>query len=145
MDLKRVSLVATAVLVVAAISLLVRHSLFAQGAGLVGVQVVAAALMLWARLTFGWRSFHGAADATAGGLVTGGPYRFIRHPIYTAILLFLWAGIASRGTVADVLLGIVATAAVAVRIGAEEQLVVETYPEYAEYMRRTKRVIPFVL
>lgn len=145
MDLKRVSIVATGVLVAAAISLLVRHSLFARGSVWIGVQVVAAALMLWARLTFGWRSFHGAADATTGGLVTGGPYRFIRHPIYTAIVLFFWAGVASRGTVVDILLGIVATGAVATRIGAEEQLIVETYPEYAEYMQRTKRILPFIL
>jgi protein-S-isoprenylcysteine O-methyltransferase Ste14 len=145
MNLKRVSLVATAVLVVAAVSLLLRRSLFAFGSAWIGVQVAAAALMLWARITFGWRSFHGAADATAGGLVTTGPYRFIRHPIYTAILLFVWAGVAARGTVVDVLLAIVATGAVAVRIGAEEQLVVGTYPEYAEYMRHTKRIIPFML
>ena len=143
MNLKRVSLVATTVLVVAAVSLLLRRSLFAFGSPWVIVQAAGAALMLWARLTFGMRSFHGGADATAGGLVTNGPYRFIRHPIYTSILLFIWAGVAARGSVVDVLLAIVATGAVAVRIGAEEELVVRTYPEYAEYMRHTKRIIPF--
>jgi protein-S-isoprenylcysteine O-methyltransferase Ste14 len=42
-----------------------------------------------ARVTFGRRSFHAAANPTAGGLVTTGPYRLIRHPIYTAACLFV--------------------------------------------------------
>jgi protein-S-isoprenylcysteine O-methyltransferase Ste14 len=77
--------------------------------------------------------------------VTHGPYRFVRHPIYGAILLFVWAGVAAHGTNLSVLTGIVATAALAVRSVAEEELVFEIYPEYAEYARHTKRIIPFVL
>ena len=145
MNLKRVSLGATAILSVAVLSLLFRRSLFAHGPVLLALQVAAGALMLWARLTFGGRSFHAGANPTEGGIVTTGPYRFVRHPIYAAILLFLWAGVAAHGTNLSVLTAIVATAALAVRAVAEEELVFEVYPEYAEYARRTKRVIPFVL
>lgn len=145
MNLKPVSLVATAVLTVAVISLLLRHSLFGHGPMSIAFQVLAAGLMLWARTTFGGRSFHAGAQPTAGGLVTSGPYRFVRHPIYAAILLFVWAGVASHGTIVSVLTGIVATAALAVRMGAEEALVTGRYPEYVDYARRTKRIIPLVL
>jgi protein-S-isoprenylcysteine O-methyltransferase Ste14 len=58
--------------------------------------------------------------------------------------VFLWSVVASRCTVLGALLTIVATAAIAVRIGAEEALVTERYPEYSEYARRTRRIIPFV-
>jgi protein-S-isoprenylcysteine O-methyltransferase Ste14 len=145
MNLRRASIGATAVLTVAVISLLLRRSLFAHGPALVAVQAGAAALMLWARLTFGGRSFHAGADPTAGGLVTTGPYRFVRHPIYAALLLFVWAGVVSHGTTLSLLTAIVATAALAARMVAEEMLVLGVYPEYAGYAGRTKRIIPFVL
>src|SRR5262245_38880885 len=98
MSLRKVSLVAMAIVVVAVVSLLFRRSLFARGPVLIGIQAAAAALMLWARLTFRGRSFHAGANPTAGGLVTTGPYRFVRHPIYSAILFFVWAGAGSNGT-----------------------------------------------
>ena len=145
MNLRKVSLGATAILVVAVLSLSFRRSLFAHAPVFLALQVAAGAIMLWARLTFGGRSFHAGADPTQGGIVTHGPYRFVRHPIYGAILLFVWAGVAAHGTTLSVLTGIVATAALAVRTVAEEELVFEVYPEYAEYARHTKRVIPFVL
>src|SRR5438067_12980174 len=81
MNLKHVSIGATVVLVVAVVSLLLRRSLFAHGPLFLGLQVAAAALMLWARVTFGGRSFHAGANPTPGGLVTTGPYRLVRQPI----------------------------------------------------------------
>jgi len=100
--------------------------------------------MIWARVTFGMRSFHAAANPTEGGIVTTGPYRFLRHPIYAAILYFLWTGVASHASVLSVTAGVVATLGIAGRIVTEERLVTERYPEYREYAARTKRVVPFV-
>jgi protein-S-isoprenylcysteine O-methyltransferase Ste14 len=146
MNLKRISIGATSILVVAVVSLLLRRSLFGHGAVAIALQTVAVLLMLWARLTFGGRSFHAGADPTRGGLVTTGPYRFVRHPIYTAILFFMWTGVAGTGSIDQAwLTAIVATAAVVVRIVTEEDLVAAAYPEYLEYARHTKRLIPFVL
>jgi protein-S-isoprenylcysteine O-methyltransferase Ste14 len=68
----------------------------------------------------------------------------MRHPIYAAILLFLWTGIASHRSAAAVALGLIATVMLFLRMILEEQLVRRRYPEYAEYARRTKRVVPFL-
>jgi len=38
------------------------------------------------------RNFHLTAEAAVGHLVTTGPYRIIRHPIFTAACLFFWPG-----------------------------------------------------
>lgn len=139
------SWLATAVLVAAILYLLLWHLLFASSPGFVAAQIGAALLMLWARGTFGRRSFHAGANPTEGGLVTTGPYRLIRHPIYAAILLFLWAGVASHPSLVTLVAVGCASGAIAVRIAAEERLVSVRYPEYADYAAKTKRVIPFVL
>jgi protein-S-isoprenylcysteine O-methyltransferase Ste14 len=136
--------VAVAVLVAAVLLLLFRHSLFGRNLGGVAAQVLAGLLMVWARMTFRGRSFHAAADPTEGGLVTTGPYRFLRHPIYAAILLFVVAGVLAHPSPTNALIGIAAVAATAMRIFAEERLLVWKYPEYAVYAARVKRVIPFV-
>ena len=147
MNAKTRSLVATVLLVVAVGLLLRDHALLARTPLGIALQALAVALMLWARLTFGMRSFHATATPTAGGLVTAGPYRYWRHPIYAAVLLFVWSGILARGvapTAMGVALGLVATLMTAVRIQAEEQLLRASMPEYPAYAARTKRLIPFV-
>ena len=106
---------------------------------------MAVMLMTWARITFGRRSYHAAADPTEGGLVTTGPYAFIRHPIYASILYFLWAAVFSHLSVVNSILGAIGTIGAFIRIYAEEHLIVDQYPQYAEYAARTKRVIPFLI
>jgi protein-S-isoprenylcysteine O-methyltransferase Ste14 len=123
--------------------LLVRH-LFATSPALIAVQAGAVFLMLWARKTFGLRSFHAAAGTSEGGLVTAGPYRIWRHPIYASIVYFVWAPELRSPTVHSVAAAGVVTLALLTRMLLEEQALYATYPEYGEYARRAKRIIPFV-
>jgi protein-S-isoprenylcysteine O-methyltransferase Ste14 len=147
MNPKARSLAATVVLVIAVVLLLRDRALIAHAPTGIALQALAAALMLWARATFGMRSFHATANPTEGGLVTSGPYRYWRHPIYAAVLLFVWTGLLSRGATPaplDIALAALATVMTAVRIQAEEQLLRASMPAYGAYAARTKRLIPFV-
>src|ERR1043166_540017 len=78
------------------VGLLYTRSLLSSSPVVISLQVAALLLIVWARVAFGWRSFHMAANPTEGGLVTTGPYRYIRHPIYTAMTLFVGAGAAAH-------------------------------------------------
>jgi protein-S-isoprenylcysteine O-methyltransferase Ste14 len=118
--------------------------LFFRSAAVVVIQLAAVALMVWARLTFGRRSFHPAPDVTGGGLVTTGPYRFIRHPIYTAACVFCWAGVLANITLVTLSAGALLLVGALIRILAEERLLVERYPEYRLYALRTQRMVPFL-
>ena len=80
-------------------------------------------------------------------VIQNGPYRFIRHPSYTAGIL-MFAGISlALGTWLGVVIGTLsAVVAYAYRIRVEERALVETIGEpYAAYMRRSKRLVPFVI
>ena len=70
MNARTASIVATLVLAGAIVALFYRHELLGTGPVAIALQALAALLMLWARVTFGRRSFHAAANPTAG---TAGP------------------------------------------------------------------------
>ncbi len=110
----------------------------------IAVQVASLLLAVWARVTFRRRSFHVAANPTEGGLVTSGPYHFIRHPIYTAICLFTGAGVASHWSWGAGACGVLVIGSLVMRMFCEETLVAKRYPEYRDYAANTWRMIPYV-
>jgi protein-S-isoprenylcysteine O-methyltransferase Ste14 len=111
----------------------------------IGLQVLAFAFMVWARITFGMRSFHAAADTTEGELVTRGPYGIVRNPIYAAVILFAWAGVGAHLGVASVGLGLLILVGMLVRIFSEERELQAHYQErYTAYRQRVKRLVPLV-
>ena len=128
----------------AMVALMAMKSLFSTNPVLLVVQFAAMGLFVWARVTFGRRSFHAAATPTAGGLITHGPYRYLRHPIYTAVCLFGWAGIAAHGSGEACIVGLVLLSGALLRMFCEEKLVVAMYPQYSDYARKTWRMIPYV-
>lgn len=138
--------VALVVAVLAIGAMVWRREIVATSAWCVVLQVLAGALMIWARLTFGFRSLHMGPEPTPGGLVTTGPFRFLRHPLYASMLWWIWAAAGSHRSAAAIGLGVVVTGCFWVRMLAEERQLLRAFPdEYPAYMRATRRVIPFIL
>jgi len=140
--LKAVSLVGYALMLASLAGLIWMKRLFSPNPVAIAVQVLSLAFFLWARITFGRRSFHLAANPTAGGLVTTGPYQLVRHPIYTAMCVFVWAGVLAHWSWPAASFGVLIVAAALLRIFCEERLVLARYPEYLEYAKNTARMIP---
>ena len=104
-----------------------------------GVVVLATGLgfTVWARRHLG-RNWSASVVVKEGhALVRTGPYRYVRHPIYSGILLAFLGTVVTigewRGLVALLLAGV----SFAVKSRAEERRMLETFPEYAEYARGT--------
>ena len=76
-----------------------------------------------------------------------GPYRLVRHPSYTGIMITLAGlGLAVQSWTALLVLLVIFGVAYGYRIRVEEKtLLSELGSDYANYMKRTKRLIPYVL
>jgi len=120
-------------------------NLFSTSPLVITVQLLAVALSVWARVSFPSGTFRTEAKPAAVTFIRRGPYRFVRHPMYSATLLFVWSGILSHLGLWTLVLGIIITAIVASRIVLEERILQQQYPEYEAYTRETKAVIPFLL
>jgi len=143
-QLKALSVIGYLGMVGGLIGLLATRNLFSSSPLVIAVQLGAVLLLVWARLTFGRRSFHLAANPTEGGLVTSGPYRYIRHPIYSAMSLFIGAGLVAHWSWVSGSLGGLVVGCALLRIFCEEVMVTERYPEYRQYAATTRRMIPYV-
>lgn len=141
----RLSLLGFLAAVAGTVGLLLRGDLLDANPITIGLQAIAFGFMVWARMTFGLRSFHAAAGTTAGELVTRGPYALVRNPIYAAVILFAWAGAGAHPGLANAGLALLVLGGMLLRIRFEEQALRERYGEaYAAYCARAKRLVPFV-
>ena len=79
-------------------------------------------------------------------LVTQGVYRRVRHPMYTALLLYsVGQALVLPNYVAGLSSGVTTALLVALRIGPEERMMLEEFGKnYQEYMAVTKRLVPAV-
>jgi protein-S-isoprenylcysteine O-methyltransferase Ste14 len=108
--------------------------------------ILGLAFALWARVTLG-RNWSGVVTLKEGHeLVERGPYRFVRHPIYTGILIMFFATALLQSHMAGFVGVLLIFASFWIKLECEERLMLQQFPErYAVYQRRVKRIIPFVL
>jgi len=103
-------------------------------------------IQLWARTSLG-RNW--SADVTfkeKHELIDRGPYRFIRHPIYSGLLLLILGTALWHGHVDGFIILILISVGVYVRARQEERLLAKHFPEsYPPYKKRTTMFIPFIV
>lgn len=112
----------------------------------VGMALLGFTLLQWAQVTLGKSWSDQSRMMKEQALITSGPYRTIRHPIYTAFLLILGSTLLISS---NWLIGLCWTGMtvleVASRIGFEESLMLEYFgDQYREYMKRAGRLLPKV-
>ena len=78
------------------------------------------------------------------GLVTRGPYRWLRHPMYLGQALIAVGAPLTLGCRWMLAGSVVAVVILLGRMLLEEHALARTFPEYARYAAETKRIVPFV-
>ena len=111
------------------------------GAGLTALGI---AVAIWARLHLGRNWSASPAMKEGHELVTTGPYAFVRHPIYSGIILAT-LGTGLTGSVFGIVLFVIVTTMFLFRVGTEERYMMELFPgTYPAYRARTKRLVPLI-
>jgi len=100
---------------------------------------------IWARFTLG-RNWSGAVTLKEGHeLIERGPYRVVRHPIYTGLLTMFVATAIVVGHVAGIVGLLLTLVSFWIKLSDEEKVMLRQFPDqYPAYQRRVKRIIPFV-
>jgi protein-S-isoprenylcysteine O-methyltransferase Ste14 len=118
-------------------------SVLALGTALTALGI---AIAIWARIFLGRNWSATPTIKEQHELIQTGPYRLVRHPIYTGLLLAILGTCLAKGQARDLVFLIAITIVLAFKLRAEEALMLRQFPEaYPEYRRRTKALIPFVL
>lgn len=143
--MKMVSKWALPIQLIIVLYLIVSGNFFSWSPIVIACQLFAVGLASWARFSFQRGQFSIHAQPAEGKLLAVGPYRFIRHPMYSAALLLVWSSILGHLSLVNVLIGVFATIVAVIRIRTEEGFLRENFSDYSEYSKKTKRIIPFII
>jgi protein-S-isoprenylcysteine O-methyltransferase Ste14 len=99
---------------------------------------------IWARVNLGRNWSSRPAVKEHHEFVMTGPYAYVRHPIYSGIMLAA-LGTAFTSSVIGIGLFVFISITFALRMNKEEKIMLELFPDqYPEYQKHTKRLVPFV-
>jgi len=120
-----------------------RTALFFSG---IAFMLAGVALRFYAMSVLGRFFTYYVAVHTEQTVVEVGPYRYVRHPSYTgALMIFVGLGLALGNWAGLLALLVCVGIAYAYRISVEESVLAAALGEpYQKYMRRTRRLVPFL-
>jgi protein-S-isoprenylcysteine O-methyltransferase Ste14 len=112
---------------------------------LLAVELLGLALGIWAVVTMGIGNFNVTPDPLKSSrLVTQGPYRFIRHPMYLALLLVTLPLVATKFSLLRLAIWLVLLIDLVVKLNYEEGMLTARIEGYRDYKQQSYRLIPFI-
>jgi protein-S-isoprenylcysteine O-methyltransferase Ste14 len=139
------------------------YLIFAKGTGipwldrqlvLVGIPIALVGLVtvlmgvvfsIWARVMLGGNWSNSVTVKEDHTLVRRGPYRIVRHPIYSGILLGMIGSALQRGEIRSFVGIVICGLSFWLKTRAEEQFMVQRFgEEYLQYCHQVKALAPFI-
>jgi protein-S-isoprenylcysteine O-methyltransferase Ste14 len=114
--------------------------------GSVVITLLGLGIAVWARVTLGVYWSANVVLKEDHAVIERGPYRIVRHPIYSGVLLMLVGSTVFSARLAAVVVLAAACAGLWIKARSEERLLSERLPAYARYKNRVKwALVPWLL
>ena len=102
-------------------------------------------IAVWARAVLG-RNWSSRVTVKEGHeLIRSGPYRIVRHPIYSGLLLMIFGTALLAGQLGGFFALVICFLGFWIKLRQEEILLAQNLPGYREYIAQTKALVPFIL
>ena len=142
-DFKSISLVIFQIICFALI--LLTGNLVPRSFPLQVVFVLAISLGVWALWTINFKNFRLTPNFPKNSrLVAKGPYKLIRHPMYSCLLLATLMIVLDDLSILRIAIWIILFIDLYIKLVYEEKLIIDRNTDYLIYKRGTKRLIPFI-
>jgi len=77
-------------------------------------------------------------------LITKGPYKYIRHPMYLSVLGSMLFLIINNFNYITIIFGLILLLDLILKLSFEEKIFSNRFPEYSDYKKHTKKLIPYI-
>lgn len=125
--------------------ILISGPLVARNVFLLILENAGALLILWAIYVMRMSKLRVTPEPAEGSiLVTMGPYRYIRHPMYAGVLLVAFSLVAQYPLSERIVAGAILFAVLLTKLNYEEKLLATHFTDYNTYKQHTAKLIPFV-
>jgi len=101
-------------------------------------------ISVWARIVLGRNWSARVTLKEDHQLIQRGPYRFVRHPIYSGLLVMILGTAVLAGQVTGFVALLFCFCGFWIKLQQEQALLKKRLPGYSEYMARTKALVPFL-
>jgi protein-S-isoprenylcysteine O-methyltransferase Ste14 len=109
------------------------------------IEILSILILIWSVSIMSLSKLNVFPDVRKGAIfISRGPYKFIRHPMYLAVILFCLSIVLEFFNPFRLFIFIILTGTLLYKIEFEEKLLIENFDKYSEYRKKTKKLIPFI-
>lgn len=110
------------------------------------VQIIGFFLSLWAIITMRLGNFNIQPEVKPNAqFIDTGPYRLIRNPMYTGLIIFFGAGVLHSMELTGSIVFLILTLVLILKIRLEEKFLENRFGQaYLNYKSRTYRLLPYI-